>query len=169
MIATEKKYGWCRNGLRIRYAPKARICKGLITSAPYVDVAFILVIFVLLSTRAIMGPGILITLPTTTEAVGLARGVTVVIRAYDASGTAGGEEMVFFDHDPFLVGDESQTQNLQLRLSAVAKEHQDMPLLIESDVNVRHGTTMLLCDMAREAGFKEVIFAMRESEMNATD
>jgi biopolymer transport protein ExbD len=162
-MSEEEKLGWSRGGLKLRYGSRAVTCRGLISAAPWIDVILIMVFFFLAGSRLVLYPGTILKLPVSGEVPALRPGVTAVILSHE-SGDGGRREVVFFDDESFVVESMDGLMGLVDRFAAAASNHVDTPLLIQADVNVRHGTVGALCEVARAAGFKEVGLVMRQPE-----
>lgn len=159
----EEKYGWSRGGLKLRYESRAVTCRALISAAPWIDVILIVVFFFLAGSRLVLYPGAVLKLPASGQAPILRPGVTAVVLSHE-TGDGGRREVVFFDDESFVVKSMDGLMTLVDRFEAAASNHVDTPLLIQADVNVRHGTVGTLCEVARSAGFKEVGLVMRPPE-----
>jgi len=164
----ENRFGWHRRGLRTRYEPKARICKGLINAAPWLNIILLVFAFVLLLPRVVLRPGIYVELPETTLAAKAGRCVSAVILSHQLSPSSEARsEMIFFDDEPFAVEKPAQMRELGLRLSKLAHERPGTLLMVEADVHVKYGTIVNLCTMAGKAGMRTVNLAGRASEERA--
>lgn len=168
MIAEDNKYGWGHKGLRIRYRLKTPICRGLISAAPWVDLTLVILFFFLAGSRLVLYPGAVLKLPKNAQTPELRRGVTVVVLSHETSDGAR-REVIFFDDELFVVESMDGLMGLVGRFAVTASNHTDAPLLIQADVNVRHGTISTLCNVARAAGFKEVGFVMRPPEEESSE
>ena len=164
MTTQEKQYGWCRAGLRTRYLPKVRICRGLIEAAPWLNIALLIVFFLFVASHQVLKAGVAVELPRTATVSGTGTGPTAVVLSHE--GVSGGEreEMVFFDDEPFAVRDQEQMNKLKRCFAQVARAQPGVPLVIEADVLVRYGTISTLCGMGRDAGFKVVNLAQAHLE-----
>ncbi len=158
------QYGWCRSGLRTRYRPRARICRGLLEAAPWLNLALLIIFFLLAGSRLVLKPGVAVELPTTTAVTGTRAGPTAVVLSREGPPGVERVEMVFFDDEPFAVRDRIQMGRLQRRLAQVAAAQTNQPLILEADISVKYGTISTLCAMGRDAGFKSVNLAQARME-----
>ncbi len=176
MIRGRNKYGWsCAERSQRRWLDTpitrglANACRGLVNAAPWTDMVLIIIFLVVLASRQILQPGMIVELPTTTVPSGTQRGLTAVVQFHEGAGDGRREEMVFFDDDPFAVGAPTDMDALKQRFAAVALDHPGAPLVIEADVRVQYGTIASLCTMAREAGMAEVNLAEYLSAEDSND
>jgi biopolymer transport protein ExbD len=161
----EKRYGWCRNGLRTRYRPKLQICGGLINAAPWLNILLLLVVFVLLMPRVVLSPGRRVELPEGALLDPGVRSVTAVVLSHrQSTGSDSRSEMIFFEDQPFAVDNPAQMQELKRRFFRVAHEYPETILVIEADVHVEYGTIARLCTIAGKTGLKTVNLAGRLPE-----
>ena len=160
----ENRFGWCRDGLRTRYLPRLRICGGLITAAPWLNLLLLILVFILLMPRLVLPPGRRITLPEGARIEPGARSVTAVVLSHRRSAENNlRSEMVFFEDQPFAVDNPAQMQELRRRFIRVASADPDTILIIEADVHVEYGTIAKLCTIAGKARLKAVNLAGRLS------
>ncbi len=162
-----KKYGWTRDGLRVRYRPRPSILHGLIGSAPWVDIALIMIFVVVVSWHKLTLPGFKLEIPRSSTLGGTERGLVVLVHSYD--GDAAREERIIFDNEFFPVDNPERMAVFRDRLGASARTNPDLPLIIEADLNVRHGTIIALCGMAEEARIDVVNLATRSPEGGQQD
>ena len=150
------------SGLRTRFFPKSRIGQGLLSVAPWVDIALLAVAFALLEGRLVLQPGVIVDVPRAPFSNGSRAVMTAVIISVEGTGeTAEREEIVFFDDEPFPVRQSSEMTRLGKRLARRAQAHGGEGLVIQADRRVRHGTVMEVVNMAAEAGIEEVNVATR--------
>ena len=147
------------SGLRTRFYPKSRIGHGLISVGPWVDIVLIIVLFALLSGRVVVQPGVTVELPFGRPKEATALGLMAVVLS--VKGVSGTEQMVFFDDERFIVGQESQMAGLRRALKESRGKHPEAGLTIQADRRVEHGTVMDLMNMALDAGIQEVNIAVR--------
>lgn len=164
MIREEKRYGWCARGLRLRYSSRARLGSGLASCAPWVNLVLLLFFFAFVASREVLYPGAVLRLPATSGLGATRSGMVAVVLSLKARGGEGSGEIVFFDDEPFYVSRQAHMRELRRRFAAEARAHPDLPLLIEADVHVAYGTIATLCNMAGQAGVREVNLAMRPAE-----
>jgi len=170
MRREENRFGWQRKGLRTRYEPKARICKGLINAAPWFNILLLLFAFILLMPRVVLRPGVFVELPETTLSAKSGRCVTAVILSHRLSPSSEARsEMIFFDDEPFAMDKPAQMRELGRRLSRLSHEYPNTLLMVEADTHVRYGTIVTLCTMAGKAGVRTVNLAGRASEERARE
>jgi len=150
------------SGLRTRYFPKFRVGQGLLSMAPWLNLGLLILFFLLIESRFLLQPGVVVRLPEAPFRGGLHPSLTAVILAVETGTPGVREEIVFFDDERFLMRDESQAERLRGVLVGKLLKRPDSSLVLQTDVNVRHGTVMRVLNMARESGVKEVDLATRE-------
>lgn len=163
MIAKEKPLGWYVQGFR-RYRPENRVNRGMVTAAPWVSVTLLIIGYLYLSLPNVLQPGVMVQLPSSRIAAGSKYGLNVVIVSRESMDKSGRKEIVYFEDDRFLVQQPVQMDDLGRRLAKAAHERGDVPLVIEADATVKHGTVILLFDLAAAAGIKEVNVATLPAE-----
>jgi len=152
---------WNVTGLRTRYSPKSRIGQGLISMAPWVNIALLMFCFLLLDSKLVVQPGICIQLPSGPFREGT--GFEMVADVLSVPGSSGPphDEMIFFDDQRYRVKSEEQMRNLKQALAVRLREHHDANLIIQADQMVPHGTVVQIMNMALEVGIKQVNIATR--------
>ncbi|MDP6849033.1 MAG: biopolymer transporter ExbD, partial [Kiritimatiellia bacterium] len=86
-------------------------------------------------------------------------GVIAVVLAIDASGSAPGGEMIFFDDERFVVGRQDDMAKLKEAFARSVRRRPAEPLIIQADRDVESGTVMEIIDVATEVGVKGVNIA----------
>ena len=152
------------SGLRTRFFPKSRIGQGLISVAPWLDILVLMMLFVLLQAHFVLQPGVLIRLPETRFADGSRPAMAMVVLSLPTEPGRPSREIVFFDDARYLIGSERYMNALREALGAQAQTRPEGDLAILADESVAHGTVMMLCDMAREAGIAQVNLASKTTE-----
>jgi len=108
-----------------------KIAKGRIDPAPMVDIVFLLLIFLVLSSPFVLQPGFgTVDLPQTPISPNVSFQTLVV--------TITREEPVFLQHQPTTL------DNLRQSLERVAQQTRDATLIIKADRQVMHGTVARL-------------------------
>jgi biopolymer transport protein ExbD len=158
-----KTIGWYVTGFH-RYRPENRISRGMVACAPWVNVALLVAMYLYLLAPNVLQPGITIRLPESPFVSGSRYGHNVVVLSQEAAGQREREEIVFFDDQRYLVRQGGQMDELRVALAGAVREQPTLPLVIESDIAVKHGTIVQLFDMAAAAGVKEVMVATRPAE-----
>jgi len=130
--------------------------------APWLDVVLLIVLFVLLEAKFVLQPGVVIDLPEAPFHGGFRSGMVVVVLSVMGTEDRSRDEIVFFDDERFLVRYDGQMRNLTDSFAAGARQHPDEALIIQADRHVRHGTVMMLLNMAQQVGIKTVNVAARD-------
>jgi len=125
-----------------------RIAKGRIDPAPMVDVVFLLMIFLVLSSPFVLQPGHgVVDLPESREAKSASfQGLVVVVSR---------DNLVFFQNQSIAL------EKLPEALQAAAKQARGQELVIKADRQVSNGTVVQIMDMAFAAGITAVNLATR--------
>jgi len=150
------------SGLRTRFFPKNRIGQGLMSVAPWFDILLLLGLFVLIDSKFVLQPGVVVDLPRGPFIAGARPGLVAVIMS--VGGQAGpGEEIVFFDDERFLAGQDAQMKALEKAFAENIRRHPSAWLTIQADKSVSHGTIMRMLRMAQDVGVAEINVASREA------
>lgn len=119
--------------------------KTIINVTSLIDVLFLLLIFLLVSTTFIEEPGMKLTLPAAESAeVGEKKEYTLFLNK---------------DGELFLNNMPVSMDSLQSRLKAALPEMQEQSLTIKADTEASHGTVVKAMDKARLAGVKKLVVA----------
>jgi biopolymer transport protein ExbD len=155
--------GWYVAGFR-RYRPENRISRGLIACVPWVNLALLVAMYLYLLAPNVLQPGIMVRLPESPFVAGTRYGLNVVVLSREMAGQREREEIVFFDDQRYLVRYASQMNDLRSALARATRERAALPLILESDMAVRHGTLVQLFNMAADAGIRDINIATRPAE-----
>lgn len=132
---------------RRRFHPSQRRTRGLLVSAPWVDVILLLFLFFITQSAFVVQPGVVLELPESTRH-GYARFGDLVV--------AIPQEGMFFFNDERMTAD-----GLANALTAVARENPDRALIVEADQRIAHQTLVEVYNMAVSAGLRQVLLATR--------
>jgi biopolymer transport protein ExbD len=124
------------------------LAKGPVDPAPLVDVVFLLLIFLVLSSPLVLQPGIgvLDLPPSNTPAAASFQGLVVTVTR---------ENLMFFNNQVTTI------ENLRQSLRAAAHQFPRQELIIKADRQVPHGTVIQVMSLALEAGITAVNLATR--------
>ena len=126
----------------------SRIAKGRIDPAPMVDVVFLLLIFIILSSPFVLQTGHkAVELPTDSHPTGASFQNLVV--------TVSRDNLYFFREQPIGL------DGLRLAFEKAARESRDSVLVIKADRQVTVQTVLKIWSMALDAGISVVNFATR--------
>lgn len=145
-----------------RFQPKSRIGQGLIAAGPWIDILLLLVLFSFLDARLVLQPGVVVDLPEGPFSGGTRLGMNMVIMCVGEGVGEERSEIVFFDDERFVIGDEAHMAHLETVLGAKARRRGGESLVIQADRRVRHGTIVDLMNKALASGVAEVNLAERE-------
>lgn len=132
----------------MRFPRNAKIFRGQLEVAPFAGVFFVLLLFLLLHSSMVFIPGIPIQLPEGANLPGIAGGTVVV--AVDKSG------QIYFQNQ---VSDEIRLK--EKFQAAVANAREPLTLIVQADKQVAFETLVPLLLLARAAGIKEGMLAIR--------
>lgn len=123
------------------------IARGHIDPAPMVDIVFLLLIFLALSSPLVVQTGIAVVLPSAK--------MTTVTSFQPCVLTVRRDNLLFFNNQLVTMG------ALKTVLAKAAQESRNQTLVIKEDEQVSHGTTVQILSIATEAGFTAVNVATR--------
>jgi biopolymer transport protein ExbD len=132
----------------MKFPRQARIFRGQLDAAPFVGVLFLVAIFLLLNSSLVSMPGVAIQLPEAADWPGV-NSPTVVV-AVDGKGR------LYFKSQ--VIKQDALKQELR---RAVRRSPGPLTLVLVADKSVPHETTVRLCELAREAGLKQVLLTTR--------
>jgi len=140
-----------RKGLRF-LAPRRRVTAINIT--PLIDVMFLLLIFMLVTTTFKMRPALKVSLPRARHA-DPARTDRVTL-------TVSRDDSFFLDGEPIL------RDRLQQRMASLRQNRGDRPVVLEVDRFASSGAMVFALDAARGAGYKHIVLpTVGEQERSA--
>ncbi len=154
--------GWYVGGFR-RYRPENRLNRGLVSCAPWVNLALLVAMYLYFLAPNVLQPGVAVQLPESPFVDGRHYGHNLVILSLPLAGQAEREEIFFFDDTRYLARDSGQLDSLRMALARARAAQPGLPLVVEADRMVRHETLVRLYEMAGEAGFREVNVATRQA------
>ena len=131
----------------MRFPRHTKVFRGQLDAAPYAGVFFLLTMFVLLNSSIVFTPGLPIQLPEGTNVPGVT-GPTLAIAVDDGS-------RVYFDNQV------TNEERLRQRLRAAVASTPEVTLVIQADDRVKWATVARLILLARDAGVKTAVPAMR--------
>ncbi len=140
--------------LRTRYEPKVRIRLAYLNAAPWLDLLFLLFFLILVQSRIVLRPGVVVALPTYSGQAGV-QGGDVAVMTY----TGRGRQLsctVFYADEPFLLDNPGRVEALAQVLARHAYGRSSPTLTVYADQSVPHHYVMLLMEMAGEAGFSQL-------------
>ncbi|MBW1721125.1 MAG: biopolymer transporter ExbD [Deltaproteobacteria bacterium] len=114
--------------------------------APLVDIVFLLLIFFMVTSHFDVASGIRIRLPKITQKVyhQEKKNITLIIAE---SGEA------------YLEGEKIDLEALGKKVEEIIKTRGVSNLILQADINVRHGTVVKAMDVAKSAGIRSIIIA----------
>ncbi len=159
---TGREWGWRPAQAEGIWRHGARWTKPLFAAAPWITLALLLVMFVLLGNRLTAAPGVVFDLPGASvkqQAVSTTM-TMLVLPSANVGGTGG--TLVFFDDARYVLGDRQSADLLHDQLRArVQDDSASGALLMLVDRRVTSGDLHAIVEIAREAGVKHVQIAER--------
>ena len=150
-----------QSGLRTRYVPRARIGRGLLSLAPWLDVVLLALFFALTGQTIRLQPGVVVQLPRGAFREGTIDELVVVVLSIRDPATRRTEDIVFFDDVRYRLRSADQAERLQQALRARARKEGGVALVVQADRDVRHGAVTDLMEMALDAGIERVNIGTR--------
>ncbi|MBI2437881.1 MAG: biopolymer transporter ExbD [Lentisphaerae bacterium] len=132
-----------------RYRPRLRVFSNPWGLVPLVNLAFLIMLFMLLHASFVRQPAYQVQLPSAAFLSGAPYEVMVV--------TLTQEGLLFFDDERLTLDD------LALALKKAARERKTSAIMIEADVRVAYGVIARVMNMAAASGIKQIDLATRPS------
>ena len=131
----------------MQFKTKKKRSRVLINITSLIDVLFLLLIFLMVSSTFLEQPGIKLELPTAESAV-------VVEQK---------EFMLFIDRNGkvFLNSIEISIKSLEEKLKEVLPKMKDGSLILKADQDVSHGIVVKIMDSVKKSGVKKLIIGTR--------
>jgi biopolymer transport protein ExbD len=139
----------------MKFPRNARIFRGQLDAAPFAAVFFLLIIFLMLSSR-VYTPGVRLRLPVAGDLPGTDKPTVAV--AIDAQGR------LYYENR--LIGVNQLADRLR---KAAAESPKALALIVQADQDVRNETLVKLAMLAREAGLAEAWLATLPRPYGAPD
>lgn len=132
----------------MKFTTHCSFAKGPIDPAPMVDIVFLLLIFLVLSSPLVLQPGIgMVDLPASSSpAAASFQGLVVTVTR---------ENLLFFNNQP------TSLEALRKALHSAAAQSRNQELIVKADRQVPHGTVIQVMSIALEAGISAVNLATR--------
>lgn len=140
--------------MRTRYVPGVRIRQGLLSMAPWFDLALIVLYLALLQTRIVLQPGLVIELPAGRTEPGLYSPLIAV--AMTTGSSRAPVVKVYFDNELYVLDDAKRMEALREALDAKRRQRGETALTLYADrrIETRHLTQLM--QMAQEAGMQRI-------------
>ena len=94
--AGNQTIGWYVTGFR-RYRPENRLSRGMVSAAPWVNLALLVAMYLYLLAPNVLQPGLTVRLPESPFAGGSRYGHNLVVLSQAVAGRQEREEIIFFD------------------------------------------------------------------------
>lgn len=154
MQRTVRKEALPGGDMRTRYAPDVRFKHGVLRMAPWFDMALVLLYLLLLHSRVVLQPGVVVELPMAQPGTGL---MSPLIAVALVSGTPQAPVYrVFFDNEQYALDDEKRLEALRAALSEKRIHMNETALTLYADRRIEHRDLMRLMQLAQEAGIQRI-------------
>jgi len=161
MMQVDDPIRWPVRGLKTRYRIENRLNRGLVTAAPWINMALLVIFYLLLKLPFVQQPGVMINLPRTPYATGTPYGHRIALVSQESADAGARQEIAFFDDERLLLGDPVEFMRLRTKLVAAARDKPAAALIIEADKRIAHGTVVDIFNAAADAGIREINIATR--------
>lgn len=135
----------------MRFPRHARIFKGQLDAAPFAGVFFLVLIFITFNSQLVFTPGVRIELP---QAEGLAGTSNPTARVYVA-----GSGQYYFENQ--VIDADHLLQRLNTAVAKAREQHAELTLIVLADKLTPNEHLFRLGELARTAGIKELLQAVR--------
>lgn len=141
--------------MRTRYVPGVRIQHGFLSMLPWIDLSLIVLYLVLLHTRIVLQPGVVVELPAGHSAPGL---YSPLIAVVVATGTARSPEVkVFFDNEQYVLSNAKRMEAFRAALVAKRQlQRGEAALTLYAGQRVENRYLMQMIQMAQESGMQRI-------------
>lgn len=150
---------WSADGLRTRFRPRSRIGQSFLQIVPWVNFGVVMLLFLALSQRLTLSPGVMFDLPRAAFREGLHSGPSIVM--ISAQRAQGAETLVFFDDVRYRLDEAASAEVLRAELARAALRPAGRQLLLLADRRVPHGDVVTLVNLARAVGVQRVNVAVK--------
>ncbi len=133
-----------------RFRPKYQLYVGPMPVVALVNVALLIVLFMVWGSHIILRPGMIVRLPVAAFVSGVPYGQQMVV-------TVTQEGLVFFNDDRMPM------DRLGPALNQAVRKNKDLSMTIEADTRVPYETVMRVMNMAAAVGIRQVNLATRPS------
>jgi biopolymer transport protein ExbD len=117
--------------------------------APLVDIVFLLLIFFMVTSHYDIAAGVQIKLPKVTKKAAEPDAQSSIVIIVDK------------DSNVYLDGDKIDMKTLKTRLTEEVKKRGMLHLVLQADMDVRHGKVVEIMDLAKSAGINSIVIAAR--------
>lgn len=140
--------------MRTRYVPDVRFRHGVLRMVPWLDLVLVIFYLVLLHSRVVLQPGVVIELPSVKPDAGL---ISPLIAVAMVSGTPQAPVYrVFFDNEQYVLDDVQRLDALRAALSEKRIHMNETSLTLYADQRIAHRDLMRLLQLAQEAGMQRI-------------
>ncbi|MFC1839931.1 ExbD/TolR family protein [Thermodesulfobacteriota bacterium] len=120
-----------------------------ISIAPLVDIVFLLLIFFMVTSHYDIASGVRIKLPKVTKKAESPDDENKIVLLVDKSANI------------FIEGKKIDIESLKARLGEEVKKRGIIQLVLQADIDVRHGKVVEIMDYAKSAGINSIVIAAR--------
>ena len=120
-----------------------------ISIAPLIDIVFLLLIFFMVTSHYDIASGVRIKLPKVTKKVTTPDDENKIVLMVDKSA------------DIYIEGEKISMDSLKARLGDEVKKRGVVQLVLQADIDVKHGKVVEIMDCAKNAGINSIVIAAR--------
>ncbi len=120
-----------------------------ISIAPLIDIVFLLLIFFMVTSHYDIASGVRIKLPKVTKKVTTPDDENKIVLMVDKSA------------DIYIEGEKIGMDSLKARLGDEVKKRGVVQLVLQADIDVKHGKVVEIMDCAKNAGINSIVIAAR--------
>jgi biopolymer transport protein ExbD len=140
--------------MRTRYVPDVRFRHGLLRMAPWLDMVLVILYLLLLHSRVVLQPGVVVELPAAQSDRGL---ISPLIAVALVAGTPQAPVYrVFFDNVQYALDNEKRLEALRAALAEKRIHMNATALTLYADRRIEHRDLMRLLQLAQEAGMQRI-------------
>lgn len=141
--------------MRTRYVPDVRFRHGLLRMAPWLDMVLVILYLVLLQSRVVLQPGVVVELPVA-QFPGTGLTSPLIAVALVSGLPKAPVYSVFFDNVQYVLDDEKRLDALRGALVDKRIHQNETALTLYADRRMGHHHLMRLIELAQEAGLQRI-------------
>lgn len=143
----------CDDGLRTKFRPKTGISSIFLHFIPWLNLAALTVLFLIVSNRISVNPAITFDLPAGTFREGSHNTLNIVMLSPTDTNDM---PLVFFDDVRYKMKNQTEMVNLSSAITTFAQRSGTRQILLLADGNIRHADVIKIVDIARESGISSI-------------
>lgn len=120
-----------------------------ISIAPLIDIVFLLLIFFMVTSHYDIAAGVRIKLPKITKKAASPEAESRIVIIVDKTANT------------YLDGEKIDMKALKVRLNEEVKKRGMLHLVLQADIDVKHGKVVEIMDLAKNAGINSIVIAAK--------